>query len=196
VCYLENDDMTYEETLANFDAQKDNQPVLIFAQYGNALYGAQILEQKAINMLVMDELRRSKPASQEEYRAIWAKYDHSKKMVGIMTSLLQQAYDIHEEDIVLFRNLMSMRNHMANRYFRYNDILFTKDDGPAQMFKDFVDFSRSIKLLDDKLEAYIITYNQLHGLDPAGVSTILDEQREYWKELASDESYDITDLEE
>jgi hypothetical protein len=178
MCYLENDDMTYEETLANFDAQKDNQPVLIFAQYGNALYGAQILEQKAINMLVMDELR------------------HSKKMVGIMTSLLQQAYDIHEEDIVLFRNLMSMRNHMANRYFRYNDILFTKDDGPAQMFKDFVDFSRSIKLLDDKLEAYIITYNQLHGLDPAGVSTILDEQREYWKELASDESYDITDLEE
>jgi hypothetical protein len=188
--------MTYDETLANFAAQKDNQPVLIFAQYGNSLYGAQILEQKAINMLVMDELTRIKPATQEEYRAIWAKYDHSKKMVGIMTNLLQQAYSIQEEDIVLFRNLMSMRNHMANRYFRYNDILFTKDDGPAQMFKDFVDFSRSIKLLDEKLEAYIILYNEKHGLNPNGVSSILDEQREYWKELASDENYDITSSEE
>lgn len=168
----------------------------VFARYGNALYEAQILEQKAINMLVIDDLRISKPEKKEEYDAIWAKYDHSKKMVGVMTNLLQEAYQINEEDINLLRNLISMRNHMANRYFRYNDILFDKVGGLDQMFNDFTDFAQSVSLLNDKLNTYIGMYNQQYGVNEKGIGTLVDAQKEYWKELASHESYNIVDIED
>jgi hypothetical protein len=151
--------MTHQEESTENTTRKNEQLTLLFAHYGRAIYVAQVLEQETINMVAIDEIVTTKPESATEYDTIWAKYDISKKMMGIMTSLLQQAYDIDEMDMEELKHLLALKNDLANIYFRFNDLTTATEEDADRMIADFVDFSHRVQVINDKLRAYREAYN-------------------------------------
>ena len=182
--------MTDYEAIKPYDKDNSEQLHMLYAQYGKAIYMAQLLEQQAINMLAIDDIVKSKPESPEAYDAIWAKYDHSKKMEGIMTTLLQDAYLIDEDTMQELREVLTWRNDLANRYFRFNNILFSTPDGRKRMMKDFTDFAGSITSVHDKLTVYTAKYHNKAGINAERITQLIAERNEGWKDQVIDETYD------
>lgn len=174
----------------HYDFKETEQGVNLFAQYGKAIYMAQVLEQQAINMLAIDDIIKSKPESAEQYEAIWAKYDHSKKMVGVMATLLQEAYHLNEDDIFELKEVLGWRNNLANRYFRFNDVLFASLSGGNRMLKDFVDFANSVKVIEEKLNTYAAIYYVANGVTKDSIDTLINARKEGWKDAVIDDNYD------
>jgi len=183
---------TYQEAIAEYDLKESEQALLLYAHYGRAIYMGQALEQQGINMLAIDDIVKNEPESKEAYEAIWAKYDHSKQMIGVMTTLLQEAYHINDIDMEEFREVLAWRNDLAHRYFRYNDILFSSPAGRKRMIKDFVDFTNSVKSVEEKLAVYIAAYNRTAGITTESIAKILEERKQEWKDKVIDDSYDST----
>ncbi|KIO77887.1 hypothetical protein TH53_07115 [Pedobacter lusitanus] len=183
---------TYQDAIAEYELKESEQSLLLYAHYGRAIYMGQALEQQTINMLAIDDIVKNKPESQDTYEAIWAKYDHSKKMVGIMTALLQEAYHISDVDMEELREVLAWRNNLAHRYFRFNDVLFASHGGRKRMIKDFVDFANSIRAVEEKLSVYIAAYNRGAGLSTESIAKLLAERKEEWKDKVIDDTYDST----
>jgi hypothetical protein len=183
---------SYQEAIAEYELKESEQALLLYAHYGRAIYMGQTLEQQTINMLAIDDIVKNKPESQDAYEAIWAKYDHSKMMVGIMTTLLQEAYHVSDIDMEEFREVLVWRNNLAHRYFRFNDILFKSHNGRKRMIKDFVDFTNSIRSVEEKLSVYIAAYNRTAGLSAESIARLLAERKEEWKDKVIDDTYDST----
>ena len=182
--------MTYQEAIEEYEAKAGEQGMLLFAHYGKAIYVAQVLEQKAINMLAIDDLIKNKPDSPEAYEALWAKYDHSKKMVGVMATLLQDAYQINEDDMTELKEVLGWRNNLSQRYFRFNDVLLSSDIGRKRMVKDFVDFANSVSAIDTKLNTYVTHYDTAAGVSAGSIKQLLAERKEKWKDTVIDDTYD------
>lgn len=181
---------SYQEAIEEYELKENEQALLLYAHYGRAIYMGQVLEQQTINMLAIDDIVKTKPDSQDAYEAIWAKYDHSKMMVGVMTTLLQEAYQISDIDMEEFREVLLLRNNLAHRYFRFNDVLFSSHGGRKRMIKDFVDFTNSIKAIEEKLSVYIANYNSAAGLSAERIAELLAERKEEWKDKVIDDTYD------
>jgi hypothetical protein len=177
-------------TIRHPDFKETAQGTDLFAQYGKAIYVAQVLEQQAINMLAIDDIIKSKPESADGYEAIWAKYDHSKKMVGVMATLLQDAYHMNEDDIFELKEVLGWRNNLANRYFRFNDILFSSPGGRQKMVKDFVDFANSVKAISEKLDTYAAIYYVTQSVTKDSIDQMINARKEEWKDAVIDDSYD------
>lgn len=156
--------MTHQEESPEKITRKNEQLTLLFAHYGRAIYIAQVLEQETINMVAIDEIVSTKPESETEYDTIWAKYDISKKMMGIMTSLLQQAYQIDEMDMEELKHLLSLKNDLANIYFRFNDLTGASEEDADRMIAYFVGFSGRVQVMNEKLHLYREAYTTENGI--------------------------------
>ena len=175
--------MTYEQELPENNTNRNEQLTLLFAHYGRAIYVAQVLEQQTINMVAIDEIVTSKPDSQSGYDMIWSKYDIGKKMMGIMTTLLQEAYQISDIDMEELKSLLSVKNDLANRYFRFNDLTFASEEDCNRMIKDFVDFTSRMQLINEKLNIYRAFYNTKTGATEEVIATALAAKKEEWQSM-------------
>lgn len=171
---IQNDQPAKENT------NKIEQLTLLFANYGRAIYTGQILEQKSIDMIAMDEIVTSKPESESDYDAIWSKYDISKKMMGVMTSLLQDAYHINDADIDELKSLMSVKSDLVNRYFRFNNLNTATDEDCNQIIADFVDFINRVQQMNSNLEIYRQAYNRTNGVTEKQVTLAIASKKENW----------------
>ncbi|CAM4047852.1 hypothetical protein SAMN06265348_101569 [Pedobacter westerhofensis] len=156
--------MTHQEESQENTTTKHEQLTLLFAHYGRAIYVAQVLEQETINMVAIDEIVTTQPESETEYDTIWAKYDNSKKMMGIMTSLLQQAYEIDELDMEELKALLALKTDLANIYFRFNDLTVATGADADRMISDFVGFNQRVQMINEKLSLYREAYNTKTGV--------------------------------
>lgn len=171
----------YQEELPQNNAPNNEQLTLLFAHYGRAIYVAQVLEQETINMVAIDEIVTSQPDSEIAYDTLWAKYDIGKKMMGIMTSLLQQAYQIDEADMEELKTLLSMKNDLADRYFRFNDLKSASEQECKIAIADFVDFTRRIQVINEKLNQYRHVYYAQAGVTEAHIAVALAAKKEEWQ---------------
>jgi len=171
----------YQEELAENNTKKNEQLTLLFAHYGRALYVAQVLEQETINMIAIDEIVSSKPDSESAYDTIWAKYDIGKRMMGVMTNLLQQAYDINDVDMEELKNLLSVKNDLANRYFRFNDLTVASEEVCNHMIKDFVDFTQRVQVINEKLDLYRGFYSNKTGFTAENKAIAMAAKKEEWQ---------------
>lgn len=156
--------MTHQEESPENNTTKNEQLTLLFAHYGRAIYVAQLLEQETINMVAIDEIVTTNPESQAEYDTIWAKYDNSKKMMGIMTTLLQQAYEIDEVDMEELKSLLAYKTDLATIYFRVNDLTGASDEDADRMINDFANFNQRVQLINEKLSFYRDAFNTKTGV--------------------------------
>ena len=144
----------HHEEIQEDNTKKNEQLTLLFAHYGRAIYVAQILEQQAIDMVAIDEVVTSKPDSDEAYDMIWSKYDIGKKMMGIMTNLLQEAYQIEQTDMEELKSLLAVKDDLADRYFRFNNLTTASDEDCEQMISDFIAYTQRILAINEKLNVY------------------------------------------
>ena len=107
-----------------------------------------------------------------------------------MTTLVQEAYHISDIDMEGFINVLVMSNNLAHTYFRFNDILFKSHSGRKRMIKDFIDFTNSIKAVEEKLSVYIAAYNRTNELSTESIAKLLAERKEEWKHKVIDDTYD------
>jgi hypothetical protein len=156
--------MTHQEESPEYMTKKNEQLTLLFAHYGRAIYVAQVLEQETINMVAIDEIVSTNPESEAEYDMIWAKYDISKKMMGIMTSLLQQAYQMDENDMEELKHLLALKNDLANVYFRFNSLVAASGEDADHMIADFEGFNHRVQVINEKLRLYREAYNTEKGI--------------------------------
>lgn len=156
--------MTHQEESPQNTTTKHEQLTLLFAHYGRAIYVAQVLEQETINMVAIDEIVTTQPELETEFDTIWAKYDNSKKMMGIMTSLLQQAYEIDEMDMEELKALLALKEDLANIYFRFNDLTAASDADAERMISDFAGFNQRVQMINEKLSLYREAYNTKTGV--------------------------------
>jgi hypothetical protein len=156
--------MTHQEDSKENITKKNDQLTLLFAHYGRAIYVAQVLEQETINMVAIDEIVTTNPESEAEYDMIWAKYDISKKMLGIMTSLLQQAYQIDETDMEELKHLLAMKNDLANSYFRFHSLTGASEQDADRMISDFEGFNQRVQVINEKLAGYREVHHLQNGV--------------------------------
>ena len=163
--------MTHQEESPENITQKNEQLTLLFAHYGRAIYIGQVLEQETINMVAIDEIVTTNPESEAEYDTIWAKYDTSKQMMGIMTSLLQQAYQIDEADIEELKHLLALKNDLAGIYFRFNDLTAASAEDTERMISDFEGFTDRVQVINEKLRLYRQAYSTQTGMTDERIAT-------------------------
>ncbi len=183
--------MTYQEAIADYDSKSDEDKIiLLYALYGRAMYRAQVLEQQAVNMLVVDKIFKNPPKNHEEYMTIWDQYDYSKNTLGAKAKEINAVYALSEPDSIAFNRVITLRNHLTHNYFRFNDNLFYSDAGKKQMIKDFIDFIDLSETVDDRLMSYMEHYNEKAGLTNARMEELLRRAKKEWGEKEIDETYD------
>ncbi|SDZ90038.1 hypothetical protein [Pedobacter hartonius] len=175
--------MTHQDELQENNTKKNEQLSLLFAHYGRAIYVAQVLEQQTINMVAIDEIVSSQADSENAYDTIWAKYDIGKMMMGIMTNLLQQAYQIDENDMEELRSLLSTKNDLANRYFRCNDLTAAAEEDGDRMIRDFVDFTQRVQIINEHLDLYRAAYNRRSGVTEETIAAAVSARKEEWQSI-------------
>jgi len=185
--------MTLEQQLNEYEvADNDKRAILLYANYGLAMYNAQLLEQQAINMLAIHKIFKTRATTQEDKDTIWESYDFSTKTLGVMANDLKQAYNISDEDMMEFNTVLYWRNTLTHKYFRFNDVLFLSESGRKRMVSDFAKFTFSAKAVDEKLERYLEKYHKRAGITQESIKAMYDEVKEHWKDAEIDDSYDST----
>lgn len=88
--------MNYEDIIAEFDNFEEGEKTReIYAQFGLAIYHSQLLEQQAINMIVI--YKQSKGLkSPDEIDALWNNYDYGNRAFGVLINELKQLYDFQK----------------------------------------------------------------------------------------------------
>lgn len=184
----EVNDYCYKQEFLDADATQ--QQILIMAHFGRAIFYSQFLEQQCVNMLAINEYSNSESVSHEEYEVIWNKYDFSKKTLGAMIIEMQKAFSISEYLIGELKEVVQYRNFLTHNYFRFNDVLFSSEDGNLRMIKDFYDFTVRVKKLDVLLNTYLSDYEKNHGVTEDKLSNLIKQRIDEWKDKDIDDNFD------
>ena len=74
--------------------------------------------------------------------------------MGIMTNLLQEAYQIEQTDMEELKSLLAVKDDLADRYFRFNNLTTASDEDCEQMISDFIAYTQRILAINEKLNVY------------------------------------------
>lgn len=163
--------------------------ILLMAHFGRAIYYAQLIEQQCVNMLAINELANSEINSDEQYQALWDKYDLSKKTLGGMSLEIQKAFSVTDEIKTEIKEVVDYRNFLTHNYFRFNDVLMFSESGKIKMIKDFYNFTIKAKKLDKVLESYLEDHNKNFGFSQEKLQTMMERVKEQWQEKTIDDSF-------
>lgn len=172
------------------EADETQRYILLMAHFGRAIYYAQLIEQQCVNMLAIHELDSSDIKNDEQYQALWDKYDFSKKTLGIKAIEIQKAFSLTDEIISEIKEVVDYRNFLTHNYFRFNDVLMFSESGKIRMIQDFYNFTIRAKKLDVCLESYLESHNQKFGFSQEKLKTMLEKVKKQWQEKTIDNSFD------
>jgi hypothetical protein len=157
--------MTYEQAIEEYDAlDDDGKSKTLYAHFGLAVYFAQLLEQQAINMIVIKHIADKKVKSQDHLDKLWQDYDMGRKTLGPLIKELSKLYTFSDELASDLDEVLKLRNYIAHDYFRLNGEILQSDQGRRRMIKDFVEFRIKAKAVDVRLEEILDQINEKLGM--------------------------------
>jgi hypothetical protein len=168
--------MDYNIAIEEFEQLDDDQKAkTIYAHFGLAVYIAQVLEQQAINMIVVSKQSKKKFNSRDQVDELWNNYYFGSRTFGILVNEITQNYQLSESDNFELKALLKLRNHIAHDYFRLNSELFFSESGQRRMIKDFVEFRSRAKSMDSILKDYMKVYTDKIGLTDEKINEMLEQ---------------------
>jgi hypothetical protein len=181
--------MNYKTAIEIFDKlDSDDKAKEIYAHFGLAVYFAQVLEQKAINMITFCRKTKSNMTNQEQIDALWNDYDLGSRTFGVLINEIKQLYSLSDKDGKELTDVLKLRNYIAHDYFRFNTELFYSDSGQKRMIKDFIEFQERANSLDNILQQYLKVFCIELGLTDERIDTILEQTKKEWeKKIITDE---------
>jgi len=167
----------------------DDQAKEIYAYFGLAIYFAQVMEQHAINMIVIKRITGPKIKTVDQADNLWDDYDMSKRTFGVLVNEIKQLFDLTVEDETELEEFKKLRNYIAHDYFRFNSDLFYNEDGKRRMIKDFIGFKEKAKKIDNMLTGYFKKYQEHLGLTDDKVEEMMETMMKEAKTMTVDNNY-------
>jgi len=143
----------------------------VFANFGLALYTAQVLEHEVVNLVVWSGLRDGRYQVDGETEADKAVL-FKQTMGTIKKALLSRRPDIEHLDELLIR-AVRLRNFLAHEYFRQRAAAFMTEDGKYEMIAELKDAVALFVEADSKLSPLT-----MHIIEAAGVDKHMPEALE------------------
>lgn len=180
--------MDYPELDGFESLDNDEQAKTVYAHFGLSIYFAQILEQQAINMIVVQK-QTSQTLTKIDVESLWDNYDKGTRTFGILLNEIKHCYNLSEDDYNELKRILKLRNYMTHDYFRFNIELFYSISGMKRVIQDFIDFKRSVQAIDSKLNAYLEVYYKKIGLTQEIIREIIDKSKSEWEKKVIDENH-------
>jgi hypothetical protein len=161
----------------------------IFAYFGRAIFFAQLLEQHAINMIVIYNVATYNITDPKEEIELWNKYDFSNKTFGVLIKELNKCYNLKEQDKADLQQILKWRNYITHDYFRFNSEIAHSDSGKKRILNDLNDFYIKAKAIETRLSEYFQIYKEKVNITEEQIREHLQKEKEIYKKMNIDENY-------
>ncbi|MFY0690281.1 MAG: hypothetical protein JXQ90_24160 [Cyclobacteriaceae bacterium] len=179
-----------EEEIAIFlESDDEEQTKQVYAYFGLAIYFAQVLEQHAINMIVIRKIFKQKLTSQTAINELWDNYEGSKKTFGGLVNEINQLYELSDDHKIKLNQFRDKRNFIAHDYFKFNVDIFYNEKGKIRMVQDFIGFREEAQEMDSILTNYFEKYKEILGLTKDRIDELMSELINKSKEIIVDKDY-------
>lgn len=151
----------------------------VYARYGLAMYGAQVLEHTIVNsLLVLSFLPDNlKPESLKDWHILSDQF-YSKELEKTFGRLVKTLGSINFVPRSIIGNLLQakeMRDILAHSFFRNHDLAFTTDNGRQKMIVECEKIIDQFKKCDDELEEFCKPYKLKYGFTEERVNEMYQE---------------------
>jgi hypothetical protein len=141
----------------------------VYAEFGLALYLAQVLEHGIVNALMVVDLL-AKNAGHPMQRQKWIEeFDsfmdrHFAITLGKMINRLKELIEMPDDLESLLSDALSKRNYLAHHYFRERAEEFISYHGREQMVAELEDVQRLFRQADERLESILKPLRERYGI--------------------------------
>lgn len=154
----------------------------VFAQFGLAMYKAQVLEQALVNVLTYAQASKASYPSPEIFEAFL-----DDNLTVTMGRILRRLEPYLENDQLFGRELsdaLTLRNRLAHSYFREHDHDFFSFTGRETMLAEVIAAQEQFASLDKRLEPVLHRFLESAGVSPDFLSSFLKANLESITEAA------------
>lgn len=147
----------------------------VYANFGLALYMAQVLESGLVNVAVWTGIRDEEYSTYADAEADLVAL-FRKTMGAQRLELLARRPDLaHMED--LLTRALRLRNFLAHNYFRERAAAFTTEDGQQRMIEELKGAREFFSEVDAEMTKLVREIMRLKGLD-SGLDEVMEEVRQ------------------
>ena len=155
----------------------------VYARFGLALYGAQVLEHGLVNALLMMDLiptRRHEARSEEEWgKQVDAFVDrHFEETMGRLLKKLARVTETPRDLGSLLREALEKRNWLAHHFFRVRAWEFTNERGREAMIHELDEAHALFRRADQRLTDIVNPVRKAHGITDELLARTYDEMLE------------------
>ncbi|CAL4861113.1 hypothetical protein [Microbacterium sp. MM2322] len=143
----------------------------VLAQYGAAMYQAQVLESGLINVLAIAEGNGIPNATVRDFDAVIDAA--SRKTMGALLRKLQPHLGSDTELVEDLQAGLRLRNRLAHSFFGEYSVGFTRPEGRESMLVELHIAIERFEGLDRRLDPVLGRYLDARGIDEAGRSELL-----------------------
>lgn len=141
----------------------------VYAQFGLAVYLAQVLEHGLVNALLLLELIPSRGRvvrTREEWEAEFDSFrdKHFETTLGKMIHNLKSVTEVAPELGSLLREALTRRNWLAHHYFRERAVEFMSDGGREEMLVELQDAHDLFEKAERRLDEIVEPLRRKYGL--------------------------------
>lgn len=140
----------------------------VYAHFGLAIYGAQVLEHGIVNALVYCDLipKNAKAVkNKEEWTSLFDAFmdGHFEKTLGRMIKMLKTVFPITPEFDEQLAESLALRNYLAHHYFKDRIHLFLTVDGREEMISELSRAHDIFSKTDHQLETLVKPIRERYG---------------------------------
>lgn len=169
----------YDIAKNEYETEDDNgRHRLVYAYFGLAIYFGQCLEETFSIMLWTDRIFRQKVKTNAEVNQILDTIENSKKTMGNFITEVKNCYNLPNSIIDQLDKILSLRNHLAHKYFKLNIAKFYSEVGQLEMIEYFCDFIEKSQHLDDQLKLYYKNYTDKLGVTEERIEELMNQMKE------------------
>ncbi|NWF74715.1 MAG: hypothetical protein HXY51_16990 [Nitrospirae bacterium] len=171
--------------MAGREDERDDHVKSVYAQFGLALYLAQVLEHGLANALIAAELlprRAGKPVPREQWEAEFDVFmdQQFQQTLGRLIRALRAASPVPSDLEALLARALEKRNFLSHYYFRERAEMFMSRKGRDQMIDELQQAGKLFETADERLtevakplrEKYGLTDERLKPLEEAYFKTV------------------------
>ena len=122
----------------------------VYAQFGLAVYYAQVFEQGLVNMITLFILAKTPGVTRELFEELFTV--HAKKTLGRLINIAKKHVSFPEDNTKIFEEALGKRNYLIHHYFFERIDKFTTSEGREEMLSELEEIRKCLSEADDLID--------------------------------------------
>jgi len=137
----------------------------VYAQFGLAIFLAQVLEHSLVNAMVAGRLAERETLTKPDVDAFMT--EQFEKPLGRLISTLSKFVQVPDELAMILREALEERNWLAHHYFRERANMFMTEAGRQAMLDELPQSHQKFERAEEALTAMVRPIRERYGITDA-----------------------------